>query len=126
VLRASRATRSSEPHVSDAAAVAREVIEGFEPVKVIDGEMRNRPSLGQAQVDGDAPSAVFFEAKAAPADDTSATTAEVDLDRRVRMISASPNSWRASLRWATSTRSTPTRAFLQSINTYASSRTTTM
>jgi hypothetical protein len=81
----SRACRS-EPQVADAAAVAREVLEGVEAIKVIDGQMRNRSGFGEAQVDGDAPSAVVVEAKATPADDTSAPGAEVDLERRIRPV----------------------------------------
>lgn len=45
----------SEPHVRDAAAVARQVVEGDQAFEMIDGQMRNRAGLGEPQVDGDAP-----------------------------------------------------------------------
>ena len=47
-----------EPHVRDAAAVTRQVIERVEAVEVVDGKVSDRPGLGEPQVNGDAAAAV--------------------------------------------------------------------
>jgi len=73
-------TTRSEPVIPDAAAVARQVIESVQPVKMVDGHMGNGLRFGQAQVDGDTALAFRGEGLGSPEGDAAAVGAEMEFD----------------------------------------------
>ena len=58
---------SSKPKVSDASAIASEVLKAVETVKMIEDYSAHRFGLGgEAEIDGDAPSARLIPLESAP------------------------------------------------------------
>lgn len=59
---------ASEPHVAYAAAVAGQVRERVQSIKMLDRQIRNGLGRRESHIDGHAPAAVLLETQASPAE----------------------------------------------------------
>ncbi len=75
-----RAVGASEPIVSHALSVSRQIVECIEPVEVVNGHLSDGTWLGQAQIDRDAAASTLVCTLSPPVGDAPAGRAEVKLD----------------------------------------------
>jgi hypothetical protein len=75
-----RVERTSEPHIRNAAAIARQIIKIFQSVEVVHDDGGHGFWFGEAQVDGDAAAAFFAGFERAPIGDAAAFGAEMKAD----------------------------------------------
>jgi len=79
--RAVRQETVSEPKVSYATTVSREILPLLQPVEVVDRKVSDRIRLRQAQIDRNSSAAVFVGFQGTPVSDAPARGAEVEPER---------------------------------------------
>lgn len=79
----------SKPHVTDAAVIAREIVEAVKAIEVINRQTRNWCRICKANVDGDSPPSIRFEPQSTPSGYTPATPAKLYLKCRICLSNSS-------------------------------------